>query len=49
MRLVMEVSDHVLVLDFGKKLAEGTPVQIAGNPHVIEAYLGVEESAGQYA
>jgi branched-chain amino acid transport system ATP-binding protein len=49
MRLVMEVSDHVLVLDFGKKLAEGTPAQIAGNPHVIEAYLGVEESAGQYA
>lgn len=40
MRLVMEVSDHVLVLDEGRKLAEGTPGEVGRNPRVIEAYLG---------
>lgn len=45
MRLVMEVSDHVFVLDHGRKLAEGTPEQVSGNPQVIEAYLGTPDAA----
>jgi branched-chain amino acid transport system ATP-binding protein len=40
MRLVMEVSDRVLVLDQGRRLAEGTPEEVRGNPDVIATYLG---------
>ena len=43
MSVVMRMSDHIVVLDYGEKISQGTPEQIRNDPKVIAAYLGVEE------